>query len=492
MSNSKQRRGDRRNQVQGKGKAWVDDSYQNLMARVGLGAGNQAGGGYAFDNISRNRTTLEAAYQSNWVAATAVDVVAEDMTREGIDVKTSLDPDELDKITQAMDNMGLWDALCDTIKWSRLYGGALAVILIDGQDNGTPLRLDTIGKDQFKGLLVLDRWLVQPTLQQLVCTYGEGFGMPKFYDVVADGLALRRQRIHHSRVIRIDGVDLPYWRKTAENLWGASVLEKMWDRIVAFDSATMGASQLVYKAHLRTVKLPDLRLAITMGGPSMEAVVKHLEMIRTFQTNEGLTVLDASDTFETSTYTFAGLSDMLLQFGQQISGALQIPLVRLFGQSPAGLNASGDSDLKTYHDNIKRQQERKLRSGVAKLLDVVSRSVLGAPIPEGTTFTFTSLHQLSAEQKATVAQNVTTAVLAAEESGLVNRSTALKELKQSSHVTGVWTNISDKEIKEAENDPPPGSESVLGNPNAQEQDPDARPVDRQPQEGDPQAAASRA
>lgn len=490
MSNSKQRRGDRRTQAQGQGKAWANDSYQNFMARVGLGAGNQAGGGYAFDNISRNRTTLEAAYQSNWVAATAVDVVAEDMTREGIDVKTSLDPDDLDQITQTMDDMGLWDALCDTIKWARLYGGALAVILIDGHDNKTPLRLETIAKDQFKGLLVLDRWLVQPSMQQLVRTYGEGFGLPEFYDVVADGLALRRQRIHHTRVIRIDGVDLPYWRKTAENLWGASVLEKMWDRIVAFDSATMGASQLVYKAHLRTLKLPKLREILAMGGPAMDAVVKHVEMIRQFQTNEGLTLLDGDDEFETSSYTFSGLSDMLMQFGQQISGALQIPLVRLFGQSPAGLSATGESDLKTYHDNIKRQQERKLRAGITKLLDIVSRSVLGNPMPDGTTFTFTSLHQLSADQKATIAQNVTAAVSAAEESGLVSRPTALKELKQSSHITGVWTNITDEEIEEAENDPPPGSESALGTPNGK--DPDARPSDQPPQEDDPAAPPGRA
>lgn len=489
MSNSKQRRSERRTSAQGEGKAWAKDSFQNFTARVGLGAGSQAGGSYSLDYVSRNRTVLEAAYQSNWMAATAVDVIAEDMTREGIDVKTSLDPDDLDKVTQTFDNMGLWDALCDNIKWSRLYGGSLAVILIDGQDNSKPLRLDTIAKDSFKGLLVLDRWLVQPTLQQLVRTYGEGFGMPEFYDVVADGLALKRQRIHHTRVIRIDGVDLPYWRKTAENLWGASVLEKLWDRIVAFDSATMGASQLVYKAHLRTIKIPKLREIIAMGGPAMEAVTKNIDMIRLFQSNEGLTLLDGDDEFETSAYSFSGLSDMILQFGQQLSGALQIPLVRLFGQSPAGLNATGESDLKTYHDNIKRQQERKLRAGLTKMLDIVSRSVLGKPMPEGTTFTFTSLHQLSADQKAAIAQSITTAVSSAEESGLVSRSTALKELKQSSHITGVWTNITDEEIEEAENDPPPGSESALGSPNGK--DPDARPSDRPPQEDDPEATPGR-
>ena len=63
--------------------------------------------------------------------------------------------------------------------------------------------------------------------------------MPKFYDVVADSLALKRARVHHTRVIRIDGQDLPYWQRTAENLWGQSVLERLFDRLIAFDTSKM-------------------------------------------------------------------------------------------------------------------------------------------------------------------------------------------------------------------------------------------------------------
>jgi hypothetical protein len=41
------------------------------------------------------------------------------------------------------------------------------------------------------------------------------------------------------------------------------------------------------------------------------------------------------------------------------------------------------------------------------------------------------------------------------EGGIIDRATALKELRQSSEVTGVWTNITDEQIEEAENEPPP-------------------------------------
>jgi hypothetical protein len=38
------------------------------------------------------------------------------------------------------------------------------------------------------------------------------------------------------------------------------------------------------------------------------------------QTNEGITVLDAEDDFDTHQYSFSGLSDVLIQFAQQLVG----------------------------------------------------------------------------------------------------------------------------------------------------------------------------
>lgn len=457
-------------------KRWISgDSFQNFEARVGLGTNNQASQySYGFDFISRNRVQMEAMYRSSWVVGQAVDVVAEDMTRAGIEIGSDMDPDDKDKLNAAIERNALWDRLNDTVKWARLYGGALAVMLIDGQNPSTPLRSDTVGKDQFKGLFVLDRWLVQPSLNDLVTEMGPDMGMPRYYDVVADSMALSRQRIHYSRVLRIDGVELPYWQKIAENLWGQSVIERLVDRLVAFDSTTVGAAQLVYKAHLRTLKVEKLREIIAMGGPALEALIKNVDMIRRFQSNEGMTLVDAKDELQTDTYQFSGLDNVLMQFGQQLSGALQIPLVRLFGQSPAGLNSSGESDLRTYYDNIKQQQERRLRSPLTRLLDVLVRSELGTAPPEGFAYQFTSLWQLSDTEKANNAKTVTEAVTTALDAGLIDTATGMKELRASSHATGVFTSITDEQITEAENAPPPAPEMEL---------PDADDPNDRPQEG---------
>ena len=441
---------------QNQGAHQTGDSFQNFAARVGLGAGNQnSASGYGFSPVSRNRVELEFAYRSSWLCGMAVDVVAQDMTREGVSFKSDIEPDKIEKLNKATTRLQLWKSITQTIQWARLYGGALAVLMIDGQRLETPLRMETIEPGQFKGLMVLDRWLVNPSFDDLVDEFGPDMGKPKFYTVIPDAQGLKNMKIHYSRVVRLEGLDLPYWQRLAENGWGLSVLERLWDRLIPYDSVTQGAAQLVYKAHLRTYKVEGLREIISLGGKALQALTTQIDMIRKFQSNEGLTLMDSKDEFEAHAYSFSGLSDMMLQFGQQISGALGIPLVRLFGQSPAGLNSSGESDIRNYYDNIKQQQEATLRPGLLKVFGALHRSELGEEPDDSFDFDFTPLWQLSDVEKATTATSITTAVVGAFEAGITDRATSLAELRQSSHITGVFSNISDEAIKEAEDEPPP-------------------------------------
>ncbi len=56
------------------------------------------------------------------------------MTRKGVKLSGLTDPKESEKIDQEMDRLQVWGRLNKTIKWSRLYGGAIAVMMIDGQN----------------------------------------------------------------------------------------------------------------------------------------------------------------------------------------------------------------------------------------------------------------------------------------------------------------------------------------------------------------------
>jgi uncharacterized protein len=442
--------------------AATTDSFKNFAAHVGRGTGNQNDAShYGFNPVTRNRLQMEYVYRGSWIAGMAVDCVAQDMTREGIEINSTDAPHKLQELDKEASRLRLWDQLCQTIKWARLYGGAVAFLMIDGQKPDTQLRLETLQKGQFKGLLPMDRWMLNCSITELVEDFGPEFGLPLWYDTVPDTGGMPAMRIHHSRIIRLEGVRLPYWQRQYEWLWGQSVLERLWDRLIAFDSTTNGVAQLVYKAHLRTYSVEGLRDIIAQGGPAMKALAKQMEMIRSLQNSEGITLMDAKDKFETHQYAFSGLDQVLLQFGQQLSGALGIPLVRLFGQSPAGLNATGESDMRLYYDSIKQQQVATLGPGIETLYRVLYISKFGTEPPKQFDIDFKNLWQMSDHEKSQVTNTTTAAINTAYESQIINRATALKELKQLSRVTGCFSNVTDEDINAAEDDPAPSPE-VLG------------------------------
>lgn len=433
------------------------DGFLNLLARQGLSAQNVLSDStYTFDLLTRNRVRLEAMYRGSWIVGAAVDAIAEDMTRAGIEIKGSDDPELILQMQVKMTRMGIWNSLLDTIRWARLYGGAVAMIDIDGQDASTPLNIDTVGVNQFKGLRVFDRWQLAPSMNSIISS-GTNHGLPEYYDILSNLATgqVANLRVHHTRMIRQIGIQLPAYQAITEEYWGESVVERVNDRLISFDSATAGAANLLQKAHLRTIQVDGLRDVLAAGGKPEENLIRMFDHMRMLQTNEGITLLDSKDVFSAHSYTFSGMSDMIMQFGQQISGATGIPLVRLFGQSPAGLNSTGESDLRMYYDNVAAQQESRLRDGLMKILRVMHKSIFGALAPENFDFEFVPLWQLQPRDKADIATATTNTVVAAHAAGIIDNATALKELKQSAAITGVFTNITNEQIEAATFEPPP-------------------------------------
>lgn len=428
------------------------DGYNNFSAKLGTSTPNiQTGGSYVPGLITRNRVQLEFAYRSSFLVGAAVDTVADDMTRKGVNITSRLEPGHKGKVDNFWDTAGIWDGLNDTIKWSRLYGGAVLVVLIEGQDMSTPLRLDRIRQGQFKGVISLDRWMVNPSYYDPVTEYGPEFGKPKYYRVITNQQGIPPWKIHHSRLIRMDGETLPFQQSQTENGWGMSVIERIFERIQAFDTATVGTTQLIHKAHLRTYSIDKLRSVLAMpdDNPAKVGLMKHMDMIREFQTIEGMTLMDKTDDFQTHSYSFAGVADVILRFAEQVSGATGIPLVRLFGQSPAGFN-TGDGDLENYYSRINSQQERRLRRRIRWLMDITWRSLFGEPLPEDFTFEFNKLWEMSDTDRATMASNIATALSTLVDREIMPRHAAMNDLRNLSEVIGLGGSITDQDIEDAQ------------------------------------------
>lgn len=423
------------------------DGFMNPLLRVGEWTPNTFNANrYVPRFKSFNRQQLEWMYQGSWLCSLAIDLIAQDMTREGIEIVDE-SPEVVEKINALMDDFLVWDSLCDVLKWSRLFGGAIAIMMIDGDNMSEPLT--TVRKGSFRGLYILDRWQVNPS-NKVINELGPNFGKPMYYEVIDSecGIELNNKKIHHSRVLRFEGRRLPYYLRQAYMGWGASVLEVIYPQIEAYDLASSGAAQLVSKSYLRYYKVKGLRQILT-NAVTRKGFLAQMDHTRLFQNIEGLTLGDADDEFQTFSYTFAGLSEVLTQFGQQVSGGLGIPLVRLFGQSPAGMNATGESDIRNYYDNIKSQQDSQLRPCLKRLLRIMYMSATGETPQFDFSFEFKPLWQMSTEQRAQSAQGLVSSILQAYDSQAIGIEVVLKELRKLSDSIGLFASISDDDIQAA-------------------------------------------
>ena len=443
------------------------DGYVNFMSRLGLGAPNtQSASQYAPTGgmLTQEWQRLVDMYCQSWIVGKIVSAIPEDMVRSGISITGDDDAKRIERVDSTLSRLKIWESLQSALTWARLFGGAAALVLIEGQDLAEPLKLDTVTRGSFRGLLSYDRWQLYPDWSETITALGPSYGLPCYWRIIdpsrygapANSVQLGfNTRVHHSRLLRFLGIETPHTRSVMEQGWGISTIERLFDRLVAFDTASAGAAALIDKAYLRTIHIKGLRSLLAGPDSAVNALVKNMEMIRTFQSSEGITILDGEDSFSGQSYTFAGLDQVLLSFGQQLSGAADIPLTRLFGQSPAGLNSSGESDLRTYYDGILRRQESQLRGPLTLLLDIVYRHLYGVAMPPELGFSFVPLWQLTEMDRAAIASQDAAAVTAAYTAGMIDQPTALKELQLRGALTTRWQAITDEIVKDAEGTPPP-------------------------------------
>ena len=65
-------------------------------------------------------------------------------------------------------------------------------------------------------------------------------------------------KVHHSRLLRFTVDDLPYWESQAEQQWGASVIESIFDKLKKRDNVSWNIAQLTFMASLRILKMADM------------------------------------------------------------------------------------------------------------------------------------------------------------------------------------------------------------------------------------------
>lgn len=429
------------------------DSFQNPITRSGVFMPNALEATqYPLTRFSWDWMTINSLYRSHWIVKRIINTIPADMMKNGYKIISQIPPDAIDKISRVERKTSTTARIMEGLQLGRLYGGAGALILLRGQEDelDQPLRLDEIMPGDYRGLLVLDRWNGISPENDLIGEMDDAdFGMPDFYDITCD-LYPKGIRVHHSRILRFIGQPLPYYERLAENYWGASELEHVIDELKKRDNVSWNIAMLTFMANLRVMKMEGMSQLLATGSEQAQRdLYNTIQGMNDMMNNNSIQILGENDSFETHQYTFGGIADTYDRFMMDVAGAAETPVTKLFGRSPAGMNATGESDMQNYYDTIEEKQESVLRPIYDKLLPIMAMSALGA-VPDDLDFEFNAVRRPDEDEMSDLASKNTDSVTKAFQAGLISQRTALKELRSQSEITGMWTNITDEDIEKAD------------------------------------------
>lgn len=433
---------------------FITDSFSNALARIGLGVGGFLDGTqYKNDHkLTSNFTELNALYRGNWIVQNIINTIPQDIIKRWYKVVCEVSQAEKDAYAEYERAINLRESVLKGMKWGRLYGGAAGIILIEGdEDMSLPLYPENVTLGGFKGLYIVDRWNgISPTGNIDVHPGTPSYGLPEFYDVVnASGQTIRR--VHHTRVIRFIGRDLPYTEKIAECYWGQSELEAIYEEVIKRDNVSHNIASLTFKANLSVREMDNLDQLFAVGGAQAQkrfwSVLQAQSML---ETNLGVKAINKGDKVSQLSYTFSGLPDVYEMCMMDVAGASNIPVTKLFGRSPAGMNATGESDAQNYNDYLDSVRESQLRPALETLVPLVCKSVWGY-IPSGITISFDSFKTPTDLERADVIAKKVEILTKIYTVGGMDKKTYLQEIKDLMAYSGMFTHLSDELIEAGAN-----------------------------------------
>ncbi len=424
----------------------VNDAFSNPIFRLGYGSQSPLEATeYPLTRMTDNYALLNSLYRDNWVVQNVVGLVVDDMLREWYKLKGGVSPELLEDLARVERQTRTRARVNEGLRWGRLYGGAAGLIMIKGQEEllDRPLELDSIYPGAYQGIYILDRW--QGVVPGMELVFEGGDPVPKWYSIT-DAAGHTAARVHHSRLIRFTGRDLPYLERVAELYWGESEVEALYRDVVAHDNVSANMAALTFQANINTMEVQNLdQLFSVSSGEMQRRFWNTMQAQSVMQSNFGVRLVNKGDQMKNTQYTFTGLQEVYESMCLNLCGASHYPMTKLFGRSPAGMNATGESDLKNYYDYVDTLRESKLRPALEKLLPVLCMSAWGL-VPEDLDFSFPPLWTPTAREVAEIAKAKAETVTAAYQAGLLNVDTAQKELKKLEEETGLFGSITDEEI----------------------------------------------
>lgn len=380
--------------------ASLTDGWSNII--TGMGTAKDKSTYSTLNWRSTSRGEAESLFSADEMGSKICRIIPYDGTREGVtwNMDKAEDQKEVIKfIEQEFKRLKVWQNFMWGWTLARAYGGAVIYMSVnDGRSISQPINWKRVKK--IKSLKVIDRHELDYNSLDMISDIGDPkFGTPRVYryQPSATVTGAKDVIIHHSRIIRFDGIKLPSRLYVENNYWHDSIFGALATSIRNYSVTHEALSPIVQSIAQPVYKIEGLSEAIAMDKD--ELVLKKLQQVELMRSTSKAIILDKEDDFTTVAQNVTGGRDIAELVIQRLVAGSDIPHTRLLGQSPSGLGATGQSELINYYDSVKSMQEIHLQEPIEVMVKAIFSQVGAVKKPEDLDFTFNPLFQLDQESE---------------------------------------------------------------------------------------------
>ena len=395
------------------------DGWVNLITGLGSLARDKLQSTFFERNRRMTDDELESLFEDD-IAAKIVEKLPEDALSKGFELEIKPDAEDPNAedvaqtkemsaaIMKAYNELEATPRLVDAWVWGRLFGGGGLYLITD--DPG--MAEDELDPDQLKkirSLLVVDKRDLHPIFFEND-PESPRFGEATMYQITRTGTAATQAnvsvplRVHWSRLIIFEGTRTTLRRKAENDGWSRSVLQRVNTVLMQFNVSWQGVAHLLTDSAQGVFKMQGLIKMIASGG--MEQINKRMQVVDMGRSVARAVVLDAEkESFERQETTFVGQAQMMAQFTVRLSAAANMPATILMGQSPKGMDATGESDQEIWDDIVVVGQEHTLDPRLKRLLFLLMKSKDGptkGAVPANWDVVYNALRQMTQKETAEI------------------------------------------------------------------------------------------
>lgn len=335
----------------------------------------------------------EDLYAGDDVARKIIELPADEMARGG-GTFTAEDADRAQEISDWLNENNILRKFRQAQAWANLHGGAAILLGVPG-DQTQPLTEDE--RREIRFMTVFDacelqarRWYEDP-LQ-------EKYGHPETFSFTPAYGVNTNLEIHESRLLIFEGLDVTRRRRRELDGWGESVLVPVCDTIRDFDQAWGGIAVLLQDWAQPVFKIRDLAAAVSQD--KQQLIKDRLVMMDMARSLVRAVVIDGEgEEFERKVTPLTGLPEVVTKFETRLASAARMPATVLFGKSPDGMNATGDSDMRIWYDRVNMLRDTRWKDPMHKVLKLCMNFKFGSEL-DGWQWNWANLWEPSDAEKA--------------------------------------------------------------------------------------------